>query len=555
MNRVLLSTFLLAACGGAQTDPPASEGTSEPDLADVVTWSLEEGTTIDGALDDSPTDEDGRHYQVLLLDLVAGSTVRVWVHSEEFDTTLRVRSAGGLDLYNDDYWHGTDSMVQFQVRENGAHELVLSSYSAGAVGTYSLHAHVFEPSDIQPTFELGQTITTDLRDTDAGPGGGERNAAMWFEARAGQRIRLRVMSGTFDTTATLIAPTGQHWYNDDANDVGEDGTESTLDSTIEAIAPDDGWYQIIVAPYGNQSEGQFRVVSSYREAVTVGPGEATPAIGFAGTETMGRMYGIYAGITNYSPSDQLYGCADDASNVAQAFRARRLQAEEDQIVLRDKDANRGAFEAAVRDIASRATPDDVVVIFYSGHGGILPVDAANDEVELDGTDETLVFIDEPMTDNDFVALMELFDVDTILLVIDACQAGGFARDFMTQPGRIGVFSSDEDVLSSTAEPVNAGGYLSHAFHQAVLGWGDAMPGDGAMLAGELTDFMVEIAVQHHRDMNPDGTNDPRQRFVIDRGSYNWSDMLWVYPRTPDGESLGPECGNTVGSSVLGGSCR
>lgn len=554
MKRALLPIFILAACGGTQTGPtqPVSEPTQN---VATESWDFAESTSRAGTLDDGNTDDDGRNYQVLMLELEAGATVRVWVHSEEFDTTLRVRGPAGLDLYNDDYWHGTDSMLQFQVGEDGPHELVLSSYSTGEVGAFELHAHVFGAEDVHPTFELGQDITMDLADSDAGPGGGDRNAALWFEARAGQRVRLRVTSGVFDTTATLIAPTGQHWYNDDANDVGDDGTESTLDSTIEAIAPNDGWYQLIVAPYGNQSEGQFRVASTYREAVTVGPNDATPTVGFAGTETMGRMYGIYAGITNYSPSDQLYGCADDASNVAEAFRERRLQAAEDQIVLRDKDAHRAAFEEAVRDIAGRATPDDVVVIFYSGHGGILPVDEAADEVELDGTDETLVFIDEQMTDNDFVELMELFDVNTILLVIDACQAGGFARDFVSQPGRIGVFSSDEDVLSSTAEPVDAGGYLSYAFHQAVLGWGDAMPGDGAMLAGELTDFMVEIAVEQHRNMNPDGTNDPRQRFVIDRGSYNWSDMLWVYPRTPDGESLGPDCGNSVGSSVLGATCQ
>ena len=37
---------------------------------------------------------------------------------------------------------------------------------------------------------------------------------------------------------------------------------------------------------------------------------------------------------------------------------------------------------------------------------------------------------------------------------------GLAEDWVTAPNRIGLFSSDADVLSDTAEPHRAGGYLS-----------------------------------------------------------------------------------------------
>jgi hypothetical protein len=551
---------LLVACSGMQEtsssiDSDAEQNAAIGSEASATDWDVAATPLVDSELGATNPDEDGRNYEVFRLVLEAGSTVRVWVHSEDFDTTLRLRGPDGLDLYNDDYWHGTDSMVQFQVGADGEHELVLSSYGIEEAGAYQLNAYVFTPDDMHPSLSLGETITADLADSDAGPGSGDDNAGYWFEARAGQRVRLRVTSPVFDTTATLVSPTGQHWYNDDANDVGDDGTESTLDSTIDAIAPHDGWYQLIVAPYGGQSAGAFTVASTYREAVTVGPDELTPDVGFAGTETMGRMYGIYTGITNYGPDDQLYGCADDASNIADAFQVRRMQAPEDQVVLRDKDASSAAFEAAVRDLAARTTQDDLVMIFYSGHGGTQAVDEEADQVELDGTDETLVFIDRQMTDNEFVELMGLFDVNTLIVAIDACQSGGFARDFMTEPGRIGLFSSDEDVLSSTAEPVEAGGYLSYMVHQAVLGWGDAMPNDGAMLAGEFTDFMVETAAAQHRNMNPEGSTSPLQRIIIERGSYNWADMLWVFPRNPDGSSIGVDCAGTVGDNTLGATCQ
>ncbi|MFT6398387.1 MAG: hypothetical protein ACJAYU_003145 [Bradymonadia bacterium] len=559
MKRLIPALGLLAACGGSQAaqDEHVSSGLEAQVIESVeaIDWNISETGFMEGRLGEATADAEGRYYQTYLLDLPVGATMRLWVHSSDFDTTLRVRGPAGLDLYNDDYWHGTDSMLQFQGQDEGPYELVLSSYSVEEIGLYQLHSYTFSPEEFDPTLDLGDNLTTDLSESGAGPGGGDGSASVWFEANAGQRVHLRVTSPSFDTTARLVSPNGQSWYNDDANDVGEDGTESTLDSTLDAIAPDDGWYQLIVAPYGGQTAGQFTVRSEFREAVTVSEDQQTPDVGFAGTETMGRMYGIYAGITNYGPDDQLYGCADDASNVADAFVQRRMQAPEDQVILRDKEATSGAFEAAVRELSSVATEDDVVVIFYSGHGGIQPVDEEHDEVELDGTDETLVFIDRQMTDNEFVDLMDLLNVNTIILAIDACQSGGFARDFMTEPGRIGLFSSDEDVLSSTAEPVEAGGYLSYMMHQGVLGWADAMPNDGAMLAGEFTDYMIEIGAEQHRNMNPEGSDAPLQRMIIERGSYNWSDILWVYPRAEDGQSLGPECGGVIGDTVIGGSCQ
>ena len=79
-----------------------------------------------------------------------------------------------------------------------------------------------------------------------------------------------------------------------------------------------------------------------------------------------------------------------------------------------------------------------------------------------------------------------------------------------------------------------------------------------MLAGELGDFMIESAFEQHRNMNPDGSNEPMQRILIERGSYNWADMLWVYPRSEDGSDFGTDlCLDSAptGSSPLGGSCR
>lgn len=529
-----------------------------PQAPAIETWEVVGTSDRVGSLGEGDVAEDGFWVDAVDVVVAEGTTLRVWVDSGEFDTTLRVDTPDGDVLYNDDYWDGTNSMVQFQAVSDGAYRVAVSSYAAGESGEYALHVALFDPDKIGPIFSLGDTVTGGVRAGGGGPGHTGIAAGSWFHAQGGERIRLRVTSPDFDTTATLLGPTGQSWYNDDANDTGPDGNESTLDSTVTAIAPRDGWYQLVVAPYGGARLGDYRVVSSTRPPITVAADAEIPDVGYAGTESEGRMFGVYVGITDYSPGDQLYGCADDATFLAEAFRHRRLQAAEDQIVLTDKDATRGAFEAAVRHVAQEAGPDDVVVLFYSGHGGVLPA-AEGDPIELDGTDETLVFKDGQMRDDEFADLIDELDVDTLIVAIDACQSGGFARDIMTEPGRIGLFSSDEDVLSATAEPVSAGGYLSFLMRQAVLGFADSRPNDGAMLAGELGDFIIEGGVEHHRNMNPDGSNEPLQRMLIERGSYGWADPLWVFPRAEDGSPLDSDlCLDSEPTGDVptgGGSCR
>ena len=120
-------------------------------------------------------------------------------------------------------------------------------------------------------------------------------------------------------------------------------------------------------------------------------------------------------------------------------------------------------------------------------------------------------------------------------MLDACQSGGFARDFVSQPGRIGIFSSDEDVLSNTAEPYLAGGYVSYFFREAVIGFADGRPADRLLLAGEFTDFFIEGFVEAHSHINDPTDPDPYQRVIIDRGSVHWDDPLWIFPRQPNGE--------------------
>ncbi len=376
-------------------------------------------------------------------------------------------------------------------------------------------------------FTLGQGATGALdRPTQPGLPG----TWLHFDGQAGQIVRLRVTSRAFDTIATLIGPGGQTWVNDDANDLGPDGHERALDSTVVAALPQSGVYQLVVTAYGDGG-GAFAVRSQARAPVVLGPGGQRPDE-LAGPDGGGRVLGLYAGITAYQSNSRLYGCADDARLLAEAMRASHLQNEGDQLVLPDGLATKQAFFDGIAQIARQARPEDVVFLFYSGHGGQQP-DGEGGDRELDGLDETLVLYDQSVTDDEVVAALDAIHAGTIILALDSCHSGGFADDFVNRPGRVGLFSSDEDVLSDTAETHRAGGYLSWYLRRGVLGEADSRPRDGVLNAGELSDYILDGFVADHRRMNPDGELDREQRLVVRRGSVDWDQLLWVYPRNED----------------------
>lgn len=474
------------------------------------------------------------------------SVARIELLSSEIDTVLRVQAPDGRQWRNDD-WSGTNSMIQVMTMPG---EWVIEGMPFDPATTGRLTVRWTEQvnTDRIPTLVADVRESASVRPGGAGFPGPGREGSFWIDAQAGERIRVRVTSADFDTTALLIGPGGQRWFNDDANDTGPDGSESLYDSTIVAVIGESGRHQLVVRPFDEEGAGTFSASLGVRPPIVVVDGAETPADGYAGVDAQGRMYGIFLGIETYSAMDVLPGCDDDATLLARAFRERGLMRAADQIVLTDHKVTRAAFVDAVETLRARVGPEDTLVFFFSGHGGTLPV-ADDDEWEIDGIDETLVFHDGQMVDHEVVRWLDRFDVGTLVLGLDSCQSGGFLRDFMTRPGRIALLSSDEDVLSSTAQPVGAGGYLSFAMREAVRSTGDQRPSDGALYAGEFTDALLESFQTHYADMNPVGSHEPLQRLVMDRGSYHWSDLLWIYPRREDGSLVGLDLGACAPSAL------
>lgn len=551
----LSSSSFLAACGGAQVPEAATvrvdrAALDAPDAPRRIELGSD-GIVLRATLGpDAPRDETGRFVHRYALALDPSRRLRFHAPSRPgWDPMLRLEGPGDFSVQNDDAFpHTLDALLELVPPRAGDYVLTVTTAPVGQTGEYLLR--------IVPQAATGRRVALGERISDAlgaaaDPSFPDRSFFS-FEAPGGARVRLRATSRDFDTVLTVLGPRGETWVNDDAHDLGPDGTERALDSTVELSAPVTGIYQVVVSSYAPDSAGSFTLATSFQPPVTYLAGETVPRGPFAGPDGQGRILGLYAGITAYETSSRLYGCADDATLLGEAMRAAHLQRVDEQIVLTDAEATRSHFLEGIRTLARRAQRDDIVLVFFSGHGNIQPddgsthegnscttpapvpvLDGAGPREEIDGFDETIALFDGSLTDDELVAELAQIRARTVILALDACHSGGFADDWVRAPGRIGLFSSDADVLSDTAEPRRAGGYLSYYLRRGVLGDADAKPHDGVLHAGELTDFLLEGMVRDHRLMNPDGSVEPSQRFVLARGGVVWGEILWTYPRGPD----------------------
>ncbi len=130
---------------------------------------------------------------------------------------------------------------------------------------------------------------------------------------------------------------------------------------------------------------------------------------------------IIVGIAAYPPPmPQLTYTDDDA--MAMRDRLASLPGWEDGhiVLLTNQQATLNSFRIALEAMGG-ASPDDTLVIFFSGHGNYYQ-DANGDEA--DGYDEALEFYDQPLLDDTLPLLLEQVAMRRVAVFIDACFSGG-----------------------------------------------------------------------------------------------------------------------------------
>ncbi|MDI7268693.1 MAG: pre-peptidase C-terminal domain-containing protein [Myxococcota bacterium] len=447
----------------------------------------------------------------------AGQAATIDLASSEFDPYLVLVAPGGEQVDNDDISEADrNSRISRTLDATGDYQVGVTSYQPGERGRYELRMDVragaSQPGPVEAAagrIAAGTSRSGRLEHGDSRLGTGEFVDGYSFEGASGQAVRIDLQSSEFDSYLILRFPSGRQIENDDASPTGRN-------SLIETTLEEGGTYRVLVTSYRPGEMG------SYDLALSAGDGAAATAAGETGPvpDQHRRFYGVFVGITDYPPGvGDLAYCREDAEKLGRAFRQVGLMDGAQMDVLVDGRARKADVRSAMRRMASRVGPNDVFVFFYSGHGDQTDRDARAHADEVDGRGESIVLGRDHYTDDEMAEDLDGIRAGLTVVVIDACFSGGFARDVISRPDRVGFFSSEEDLTSNVAVEFQAGGYLSLFFRQAIEGRAD-LDGDGVVRIGELSHYIRDQYAQHVRAASAETTEGAAgyQHLVVDRGS-------------------------------------
>jgi hypothetical protein len=529
--RVLVTSYKEGETGEYSLRIQQGDAAASGAVAGPAAPRVERGTLARG----DETLRSGEYMDEYAFEGRPGQRVRVDVTSDDFDTYVILVPPRGDQQENDDFEGDVHhSAIEADITEPGTYRVMVTSYEGGETGEYELRlgfdgapgpaspgqaARADRDSGPVP-LAYGDTQGGELDDGDGRLSEGEYRDMYTFEGQAGDRIVLEMESDDFDTYLVLVPPEGDQIDNDDA-----DGRVDL--SRIELTLRESGRHRIVATSYGADETGGYRLTLRRN-------GGAPPPLD-AGDGRAGRVYGVFVGISDYGgrASDLMF-TADDARGMHESLVRGGGMRASDGLLLTDAQATRANIRRAIDDIAGRAGPTDTFVFFYSGHGSRIPRTGPPQPAEADDQDETLSFYDADLTDDEMVEWLANLRTRVTLLVLDSCFSGGFQKDVIIARGRMGLFSSQEDVLSAVAPKFRAGGYLAHFFAEAV---GDRLADedtDGAITALELSQYLHEryrSDVKSGGDGGEDfvrvgGPQTGYQHLVVDRGGVGPYDVLF-----------------------------
>ena len=491
--------------GGAQE--PASGQRVEQGRLEAGDVTLDSGEFADGY------EIEGRPGQTLRLDLA----------STEFDTYMVLIPPSGDPIQNDDApGQQGHSAIEATLADLGTYLVAVTSYRAGEVGAYTLTIEQGEGGGYSRqrdanTLLPGQPVSGRLEAGDSNLEGGEFIDLYVFDGTAGQKLVVELTATEFDPFVGVFLPSG-------GEAVENDDYEGRRDmARVEFQLQESGRYRVGATSYGAGESGSYQLTLRLED----GAAPLRPAT------SGGRIRGVFVGISDYpGEANDLPYTADDARNLQAAFASGVSMRAEDSVVLTDSGATVQAVRDAVTQLAAQAGPDDLFVFFYSGHGS-RSERSDFQQSDPDGMDETLALFDGHITDDEFSSLLDSVAGGTTLLLLDACFSGGFSKDVISKPGRMGMFSSEEDVTSGVAAKFRAGGYLAQFVADGV-GSGYADDGDGQLTSLELCQYVHE---RYRSDVKSGGggvsdiviTNRVTgyQHLVVDRGSIGPYQVLFA----------------------------
>jgi hypothetical protein len=482
-----------------------------------------------------PTLGEGEFYDTYTFEGVPGRRVRLDLTSSAFDTYLVLQPPRGENVQNDDFEGDVrHSRIEMDLTEPGTYTVYATSYAGRETGAYELVLDLGgtalqpgprdgdrpDPGAAMPVsrdagrLTLNQAAEGTLDRGDQLLSSGEFVDLHTFDGEAGEPIRIELASPEFDAYLMVTTPDGEQIDNDDA-EAGDP------DAMIEFVMAAAGRYQVRVTSYAAGETGRYSLRITQAGAMA-GDAPAAP-----------NVVGLFVGISDYPGEvNDLPYTASDAARVRDALVQGVGMPASDAIVLTDGEATRERFRQALASLAARSDERTTLVLFYSGHGNQTPRAGGADAADPDGRDETISLYDGDVLDDELARMLDAFRGGRQIVVLDACYSGGFSKDVISRPGRMGLFSSEEDILSAVASKFEAGGYLSYFFADALAERRADEDRNGSVTALELSTYLRE---RYEGDVRDEGrtvvrgreTRLDQQELVVDRGSVGPFDTLFL----------------------------
>jgi hypothetical protein len=465
--------------------------------------------------------EDGEYVDTYTYRWEAGQRVTIELTSKDFDGYLVLAPPKGDQIDNDDADEDDSerSVIETDLTVSGEYEVMVTSYEKGETGAYTLRVAASAPrrTVARPAnLPIGKTLDEELEQDDQLID--DRYVDSYtFNAKAGERITIEMSADELDTFLTLIPPDGAEIENDDA---GSDTNRSAISLTLRET----GQYRVLATSYDSRETGPYRLTLR-REGTRARDPEPPARSGAA-------IYGVFIGISDYEGDDNdLEYTAADAGAIAQALSRGAGMRSGDAATIVDRAATRANVRRAIEEIGRRVGPDDLFVLFFSGHGDRVERDRPQPS-DPDGVDETISLYDGDITDDELSTLLAPIR-GRVVLALDSCFSGGFAKDVISSPRRMGLFSSEEDVTSGVADKFRAGGYLSKFLADGIGDRRSDRDRDGTITAIELSQYLheryradVKSSKSATENIVSTGRDTGYQHLVVDRGSIGPFEVLF-----------------------------
>ncbi|MFN7390684.1 PPC domain-containing protein [Brevundimonas sp.] len=224
------------------------------------------GATIEGEISSSdPRDDDNRGFDAFRITGQEGNRIQVIMRSGDFDTFLQIGSPEG-DFYalasdDDGLGEGTDSRLNYILPSTGDFILRAGPLFTDADGLYSLELIDRGPQPAPGSIIVGATARGTLSEDDAIAEDGSFYDAYRISVKAGDKLRLTMVSNEFDTFIDIGRDQDGSWMTVVSDDDGLSDTHAKVDWSVE----EDGDYVIRARSFAPGQSGAYALTIEPRD--------------------------------------------------------------------------------------------------------------------------------------------------------------------------------------------------------------------------------------------------------------------------------------------------